>query len=700
EFWDPTNLGFSHYNSSVYKYSESNFFGILANLLIHRTYHQLNLPESVKFLSYFLANQTMISMNTNMWDPIHNAYYSFADEDWDTLSSGQKYYHLDANALGIITLLEFWIESGKEDSSPYLLRAINLYNSLDIHLWNDSNNAYYNISTPSWGSLFNSNYDLRANSLMLEACVRLFELTGNFTYYDRAVNISKSFEDNFYDSVNSAYKFSLSDSRKNLKSNLELHRSYLKASELFSNTFLKSEYNLSETIPDYLIDQDVMNLTSIYSYKKESDYYNPSNDSYVPFTVNYQITDFDINYLFKYPNSTFLHKFEYHIDDPAILHTLNYTIEDTLLLGEGYYIYIWANKSYFNMAETLTRFNIISGLTNETIEGLPDILFQGQTLNITLLLNYTRTEDLTLTASLEGEEIINYPSQEINFTASTELNVSFGLTAKFGISPGPSEIAFNFKRGNVTYLSVKKLIEIGYSFNYEHLIYQSKVVSGQNIHVSLNLINFLPNASQSLSIRFNGILENTIETFIHEETINKEETKSVSYYLDTLEDISYDTIRIEMNILQNATVYYTEEITVEIVPEFEIIRVSFPEQISQGSYASLIIIILNNKDDSESFSLSINGRNTQTNIDELVPGENRITKSFIPTTNPYEFGTKLYRIVLRNSENEEIARFFFEVSFQLSMFNLMIFYLLPSIIPVCIILFFLSRDIKHKKLRR
>ena len=339
-------------------------------------------------------------------------------------------------------------------------------------------------------------------------------------------------------------------------------------------------------------------------------------------------------------------------------------------------------------------------MINETIEGLPEILFQGQTLNVTLLLNYTRTEDLTLTASLEGEDIISYPSQDLNFTASTELNVSFDLTAKFGISPGPSEITFNFKRGNVTYLSVKKLIEIGYSFNYEHLIYQSKVVSGHNIQVSLDLINFLPNATQSLNISFTGILENTIETFIQEETIDKDESKSVSYYLKSLEGINFSIIRIEMNILQNATVYYTEQITIEIVPEFEIISVSFPGQVPQGSYASLIIIIQNNKDVFESFSLSINGRNIQTNIDELSPGENRITKSFIPTSNPYEFGTKVYRIVLMNSEDEEIAGFYFEVVLELSTFNLMIFYLLPSIIPVGIILYFLSRDIKHKKLRR
>ncbi|GAI39220.1 unnamed protein product, partial [marine sediment metagenome] len=117
---------------------------------------------------------------------------------------------------------------------------------------------------------------------MLEACLKLFELTGNITYYDRAVEIFELFENNFYDSVNKAYDFSLTNSTKNLNSNLNLRRAYLKASEIYSSTLLKSKFNLTETVPDYLINQDVMNLTSTYSFNKEDQYYNPGNDSYVP----------------------------------------------------------------------------------------------------------------------------------------------------------------------------------------------------------------------------------------------------------------------------------------------------------------------------------------------------------------------------------------------------------------------------------
>ena len=81
-------------------------------------------------------------------------------------------------------------------------------------------------------------------------------------------------------------------------------------------------------------------------------------------------------------------------------------------------------------------------------------------------------------------------------------------------------------------------------------------------------------------------------------------------------------------------------------------------------------------------------------------GENIIIAVFTPTINPYEFGIKKYRVELKDSANEDIALFYFEVSLELSSLNLVLFYILPIIIPIGIILYFKNKEIKHKKLRR
>ncbi|MFX0080765.1 MAG: hypothetical protein ACFE94_03335 [Candidatus Hodarchaeota archaeon] len=702
-FWDETYDGFFNSNSTSNKYSESNFYSILANLLIHRTYHQQNIGNNIKDRAYELADKTMDAIINNMWDSTGKAFYYNADIDWDTSTAGQKYYHLDVNALGIIALLEYWVGSGMESDSPFFIKAVNLYNSLDSNLWNSIDKLYHKVAQPNW-NIINFDYDLAANALMLEACIRLFQLTGNITYYDRAIEIFNSFENNLFDSTNNAYNYALADTSKNFNSNLKLFDAYLRASNTFSSTILDANYNLTATVPNFVFNQDIMNLTSYFAFENIEYYYNLSIDSYVPFTTKHNITDADINYIFKYPNGTFLDQFNHQIISPDESHTLIYDIEETLPIGEGYYIYIWANKTYFNLADTIKRFNVNSGLINETIEGLVSFLYQGPLLNITLPINYTRKDNLTLTASLEGNDIINFTAQEINFTASTELDeltyIEFNLTARLGAIPGPSVIVFKITQGNILYLEIKKIIEIGYSFDYENLLYQSRVVSGENIEIFMNLINYLPNATQLLNVSFTGKTKNSIEPYIQEETLDEKEIRTVSYNLKTLENIENDIIRIEMAIKQNTTTYYTEELTIEIIPRFEIISVSFPKTVTQGAAAYFIAVLKNNLDHPEGISLFFNGELVQSNIEELIPGENRIEKKIIPATNPYEFGTKTYRVILKDSENNEIARFFFEITLELSTFNLIIFYVVPVIIPIGIILYFLHKQLKYKKLRR
>ncbi|MFX1573057.1 MAG: hypothetical protein ACFFB0_09930 [Promethearchaeota archaeon] len=707
-FWDNQYLGFFNHNytnptSTSKKFTESNLYAILANLLIHRTYKQFDLEDdkNIKDRAYDLANQTMDALVTSMWDPVYDGFYHDAIRNWHTDLSGQKRFHLSVNALGIITLLEYWIETGMKNESTYYNRAVDIYQKLDEKLWDGTQyNLYYNVSDYDWASIYDYDFDLKANAMMMSACLKLFEVTGNFTYYERAINVSKSIENYFFDNINGAYNFSLTDGNKNFNSNLKLCESLLKAAEIYGSTVLISEYNISTEIPNYIFNQDVMNLTSTYSFINNDYYFNQSVNSYVPFTVSYNMTDASINYLLKYPNGTFLDTFNYQISSPATNHTFIYDIEETLPIGDGYSLYIWANKSYFGMAQTLKHFNVFSGLINKTIKGLGSIIYQGPIVNVSLTVNYTRNNNLTLTTYLEGDDIITSPPQEINFTSLEVITIYFNLTAKLGSIPGPSEIFFKITKGNVIYLSVRKVIEIGYSFDYKDLVYESKIVSGDSIYVSLDLINYLPDATQSLNVSFSGITPDIIEPIIKEETLLENEVKTVSFFLKTLENVKNGTFEIKMDIKQNATLYYSENLTITLMPKFEILSVSFPSAISQGASAYIIILIQYNKENPENFSFYINNILVETNIDEFVHGVNRIVKKITPTLNPYEFGIKAYKFELKDSSGRYIAQFYFEVDLELSTFNLIIFYLLPSIIPIGIILYFLNKEIKHKKLTR
>jgi len=701
QFWDDryNYNGFYLYNSSYTKYAESNFYAILANLLIHRTYQSLGLEQSIRDRAYELANLTIVDMVDKgyMWDATEKAFYHDANRNWDTTLAGQKDYHLRTNALGIITLLEFWVDSGMKNDSMYYQNAIDLYESLE-YLYD--NGLYKKIATPSWTSIFDHSKDLEDNALMMRACLKLFELTGNITYYNRALKIYNSFEDYFYDSTNTAYNFSFTNTTKSFHSNLKLAEAYLDAIKIYNSTILETAYNITGEVPNFIFNQDKMNLTSVYLFKKVGIYFNPENGSFGSYTIEYHITNFSINYIFKYPNGTFFYEFGAFIEDPQTSYTLLYDIQDTLPINNGYYIYLWANTTYFKLTDTIKLFNVNSGLVCESIQGLPRILYHGPIINVSINVNYSRTENLTLTASLEGPDIINYPPQEINFTAFQVIRIDFNLSTKFDAEPRSSEISFIIKKDNVIYLEIVEIIEIGYSFDYSNFLYQNKVVKGDHIIISMTLKNFLPNATQSLNVSFTGITEDCIEDSIQEEILNEKETRIVSYYLKTLDSLTNNTISIKMEILINTTKFYSRIFTVEIIPKFEILSATFPSTIPQGEVAYLIIIIQNNQEESETFSLYINNIKQKTNLIELIKGENLIMTTITPSINPYEFGIKKYRVVLKDSEDSDIALLYFELSLELSNLNLILFYILPIIVPIGFILYFKNKHIKHKKLRR
>jgi hypothetical protein len=179
----------------------------------------------------------------------------------------------------------------------------------------------------------------------------------------------------------------------------------------------------------------------------------------------------------------------------------------------------------------------------------------------------------------------------------------------------------------------------------------------------------------------------------------KNEIKSVYYDLN-ISDTETHVVNVTMEISKDSTVFYTKQFYVEIIQKFEIISFSFPEIISQGVAAQFIMIIQNNQDQSESFTLYMNGEPVETNIDGLGPGINRLVAEVIPSINPYDFGIVSYTFELRDSSGEPVVQYYFEVKLELSPFNLVFFYIVPILIPIGVILLYKNKEIKHRLLRR
>ena len=700
QFWDATNVGFSRYNSTAFtenKDTKSNLYAILATLQIRNAYEQLGLDPTIKNRAYELANITMAKLLNKMWDNIDDGFYSFAKNDWTVAGLiGATYKYLDVNALGIITLLEYWLETGMTNST-LLDKAIATYEKIEQELDYGSNNTYYYSVDRIWTSIIDQKIDLEANSLFMLACLKLFELTGNITFYNTAFELHTTFESSFYDLSVNAYDssiFSPVDDGKNLKANLKLIDAYMKAFEIYSSTILESSFNVSSEVPDFIFNEHELNIDTIYQVEKDFNYFNYTTKSYKTSKLQLNITSANATYIFKYPNGTL-----FEIVNQVItgeIANFKYAINDSMPIGQNYNLYIYANSSMFGTAQILKNFNVISGLVNHTILGLPVILYQGPTFNITLPINNTRSEAITLNITMEEADIIT-ESQILLFPSMVLTNVSINLTARLGASIGAHKISFKFKLGNILFLEVIKIVNIGHSFDYSDFIYENKVVKGQSIHVSFNMINFLPNNTQSMNVTFRG---QYILNIKEEVTLLKKEVRLLYYNLLVSEDIIENSITINMDISKGNTIYYTKSIEINILSRYEVLSVFFPKVVAQGNTASFTLIIQNNKETSESFSLYVNGEKWTTNINGLAPGVNRIIAEVIPTIIPYDFIAKAYTFELRDSLGETIVQYYFEVSIELSPTNLILFYVLPILIPIGIILIFKNKELKHKLLRR
>jgi hypothetical protein len=547
--------------------------------------------------------------------------------------------------------------------------------------------------------------DLEANVIMLRACLKLFEVSGNISYYNRAFDLYNSLENLLYNSSINAFEtsrnFTGNNTNINFHANLRLSEAYLEAFDLYNRTKLVTTFSPAKS--DYIFNQDIINLTTTYKFEKEIMYTKPTSDKNI--TTYDNITGGIITYIFRYPNETIIKGGFFGNGEIQQNIITNYSrlimrLNDSLPIANGYTINIRANSSNFAVAFTTKTFNIISGLVNQTIDGLDELenIYQGQTVNITMPVLSKYNYNITLNVSVLANGIENYTQPFIKFENKTEpTKVEFNITAKTDAVPGIKVLHFIFGNGSIIYLEVLVDIEILNALTYSNLLYSRKVVEGNNIQISMQLINYLPNNTQDLNLTFTG---NYIQSKIIQESLDENEIKTISTNVLVLSGINEETIEIEMKILKGNTTLQNELFIVEIVPKFEIISISFPEKIIQGVTTTLVIKIANNQDTDEEFSLIINGDEINTNIDELTPGENRIEAQIIPTINPYEFGIKTYSIEIEDENGDIIAKDYFESEVQLSTIYFIVFYILPIVIPIAIILYYKNKEIKIKMLRK
>ncbi|MBY9006214.1 MAG: hypothetical protein KGD63_05610 [Candidatus Lokiarchaeota archaeon] len=681
QFWNDTNQIFMNSNSSSdYFYTESNLYAILTFLEIIEDNKISSLFDS----AYQNTENVMETLMNYLWDDIEYGFYN--STTYRSLNPGDENKDLKVNALGIIALIEYWTIIDTIDIT-YLENAIKTYIKTDESLYQSTPGLYYS-GDSNWTPL-NFVFDLEANAYMMKACLKLFEATGNITYYERAQDIFNALEDNYYDDVNSGYYKDIDggvpDTEKNLLSNLRVTEAYLFAVDVYSMTELIATFNGTEELinPEYHFNQETLKINITYRYNTGQ------------FAI-YNISSADITYVLKYANGTNFHV-AYNTTSINGTNTFYYKIPDTIPIDSGYTILIYANTTYFRMAQIIKSFTIKSGI--EYYDGLNYVnsVYQGQKLNVSLRINNTRDEAMDFNFTVESDYVLSDIKQVyINNSLDNSTTIWINFTIDYAAELGISQFHFILRNDTTVFLDYVKDISIENGIQYSNLLYDGAIVEGDLLYVSVTLTNFL-NDTHSFNLSFSG---KYIYNFVDNLTLAKGEIRTASYELIVSDNIAVDVISMEMNITKSNIVFHNKIVSIAILRKFTINSVSFPSVVSQGSPATFILSVQNNMKIPENFIVRINGREVNTDLIELLPGENRIEVSVIPSANPYDFTTKSYYIVLEDGSGNEISTYYFSVTIQLSIMNLVLFYIMPVMIPIGIVIFFKNKEIKTKLLRR
>ncbi len=679
QFWDNNSKVFYHFNSSTGEiYAIDNLYAVLANLLINQT-DALN--DDIQLKAGQLADQTMETLTEVFWDNT-NMGYDYSASSGLSITNDSK--NLETNALGVITLLEYWKMSNKDE---YLTNATLLFDKIqNSSLWCDfgSFGAYLNWSSHDWSNNITDIADLKANSLMMRASLELFEISGNGSYHQAAIELYNTFENVFYDYNYNAYAKSKSintglDSDKNLLYNLRVCETYMYALKTYENSCLSCSFNKSEQLPEFIIDQDNLVITTNYSY----------NSIY----ATYDIPNATITYTIRYPNGTIADTLSNTTNENGT-HTLSYFISNELPIGV-YSISVLVNKSFFEFKNLSKSFDITSGIRyNSGLED-EDWYYQGTTHNITIKVNNTRASNINLNFTIEADSILINSPQSFLLNNSQLNNITGNFMIRNDALPGNYSFHFLLKSGNDVYLDYMKIIEVKNALQITNLIYDSKVVKGDVVEINLTATNFLQNASQSFNLSVSGEYIQNVQN--QEYSLSLQEKTIISNDYIISENINSNTIEVDIVISKGDTINYNKSIVLQLINAFEVIDCYFSESVSQASPAYLILVIKSNKKSIQDYSLSINDKRF---TGSLLPGENTIIKTVIPTLNPYDFSTKTYSVFLYDGNSNEIYRNQFLVKVNLSVMYLVLCYILPIVVPIIIVIYLKNKQVKIDRLRR
>ncbi len=656
--------------------------------------------QTVRDSAANFGEQIMTTFNLEMYDAISGQQGFYNTSDIENNKIGSNYKNLLTNALGILALLEWNIHNDYAVDSSEVLQAENIWRFLNAKLFDGVDQLYITETNFNGNIIINSDMYLLQNAWMLKASLELFKHSGNTTYYISALDNFNGIENTLYNQSNHGY-YSLAGSiEKNLAGYGMLVNSLTDFYEIYSESEIITEFNQSEYI--YELDPNMSLTLSFYITMDFS--YAVLGQSW---SISAPIYGASINYILRYAKNTTIISSESRVTDASGNNTYSYDLS-TLTSYYAYELYILCNRTGFIIGVEKVTIPLVSGIEIISLELIDDPnhfdepLRQGNSVEYNITYTSSRTDDINATTITAGENFNEEISahfillREDEIDGKKEVSIIARVNAKDSSEIGNQILEISVLNNNSKPIFYEEIeVEIKSVVEIESIWLNEYLIDFNPENLMLTFYNHHGINNQSVTVEINGT-EFTYSNTLVEDLLPRTRREILIPVIPN-ELAKMGSLNFDLTIWRGDVIIFTQDLSIQAVPEIEILSITTQSlNLLQGQAPTVTVRLFNYNSSYKQIFVKSNG--VQVLDKTVIFGETRfVVELDKKIRNPYNVGEEVYEIEIVDNLGKILATKVITVNIKPTTLNIFLFYVLPILIPVGIIVYFKYKELEQLK---
>ncbi|OLS13638.1 MAG: hypothetical protein RBG13Loki_2740 [Promethearchaeota archaeon CR_4] len=600
---------------------------------------------------------------------------------------------LKTNALGVAAFADFYLRSGRAAANKSALTlAENLCQVIWDHFYEPdmgTSGGFVDVLNGGDGSIKINQTSLEGNAYWLLALGRLFEASGNITYYEKAIEVYQQVVANLWDETNLGFIRSTgdlgTDSNKSVGENALFYLFLKEIDEAYWKTKLTFTTPMTEL---------VVHAGSMVNFTWQ---YNMTFTSENNVDINQGIGKANVTMNLRYDsNGSFINAISNYTNVNGTC-TFLYPLPEELPLGL-YSIYAFANRTGFGTAYQVTYFSIVSNISVPSEIDPAIKIVQGESIPFNLTFTNERNNATYVICNGTGPEL-SMNAATFFLANNTETNANLTIAAGIDAPLGDQKFNLTLVNDSRVIFETQLDVEVLPAVSFEYLEFSRSIVAGVNGEMFIVLENARPTTQESVNITLRGADLQDVTQLI---SLQPKERVKVYVPLNYTGTHLTGTVTFDVNVSRYTQTIQSSTYTSNLARAIEIQGVSTSTGVVQGRSFYVNIRALNNVNITRQIDVSfkVNGQlvKLEANI-TLTPGENDLIVEVNPlTSNPWDVTT--YELDVNITVGSEtVFQDRLLVQSILSIESIIFAYVLPIVFPIAIILILLQRKKKRDMLR-